>query len=417
MGVAKTRAIRDTAAFHQILLNEIGRQGVPIEYGKRLCGIEYEGNLVVARFEDGTVERTDMLLAFDGVHSRARALILPDCASHRYTGFLGIGGFAEAGSVAPTDPQDAHRLSFGVGSLFQFSYAMVSGTPARWGWWTHLPQEQELTQAELQAVPDDVMRDRILGAFKGWHSPVEALVSNTGKITRTAIYDVLSLPRWHVARVMLLGDAAHAMSPAGGQGASLALEDAMLVGQFLANGGGLVTEAFAKAESVQRLRAERTVKEAAENDRRQVKELGPFGQWMRDRMLPLFTPVIARQLRRPVHGPRPYLHPRKHSLGRYRQYLRRCTTHSGLISAGGTLPKGRPGPDLSRCKKMSCEVRVLDAGLITVADARDSVRRYPSGGTRPRIFLPHFYTIAPPGTCGKTRGMLHHRSRKQNLRR
>jgi 2-polyprenyl-6-methoxyphenol hydroxylase-like FAD-dependent oxidoreductase len=162
--------------------------------------------------------------------------------------------------VAQADPQDAHRLSFGVGSRFQFGYAMVSGTPARWGWWTYLPQEQELTRAKLQAVPDDVMRDRILGAFKGWHSPVEALASNTGKIMRTAIYDVLSLPRWHLGRVMLLGDAAHAKSPAGGQGGSLALEDAMLVGQFLANGGGLVTEAFAKAESVQCPRAERTVK-------------------------------------------------------------------------------------------------------------------------------------------------------------
>jgi 2-polyprenyl-6-methoxyphenol hydroxylase-like FAD-dependent oxidoreductase len=97
---------------------------------------------------------------------------------------------------------------------------------------------------------------------------------------------------------MLLGDAAHAMSPAGGLGASLALEDAMLVGQFLADRSGTVIEAFAKTESVQRLRAERIVKQAAENDRRQIKELGPFGEWMRDRMFPLFAPVIARGLRR-----------------------------------------------------------------------------------------------------------------------
>ena len=118
------------------------------------------------------------------------------------------------------------------------------------------------------------------------------------EIMRAAIYDVPSLPRWHVGRVMLLGDAAHAMSPAGGQGASLVLEDAMLVSQFLADGSGPVTDAFAEAESVQRVRAERMVKQAAENDRRQVKELGPFGQWMRDRMFPLFAPVIACELRR-----------------------------------------------------------------------------------------------------------------------
>jgi 2-polyprenyl-6-methoxyphenol hydroxylase-like FAD-dependent oxidoreductase len=134
-------------------------------------------------------------------------------------------------------------------------------------------------------------------AFEGWHSPIEALVSGTQQIMRTAIYDVPSLPAWHKGRVMLLGDAAHAMSPAGGQGASLALEDAMLVGKFLAE-QSQPEEAFAKAESVLRLRAERIVKQAAENDRRQLKELGPFGQWIRDRMFPLFAPVIARELRR-----------------------------------------------------------------------------------------------------------------------
>jgi len=285
------------STFHRILLDEIGRQGVPVHYGKRLCGIEYEEKYVVARFEDGSVERGDLLLAFDGVHSRARSLILPDHRSPRYTGFLGIGGFAQTENIMPLEPQDAHRLNFTVGSRFQFGYAMVSTAPTRWGWWTHLPQEQELTRTELQVIAEDDMRDRVLSAFKSWHSPIEALVSTTPRIMRTAIYDIPSLPAWHVGRVMLLGDAAHAMSPAGGQGAALALEDAMLAGKFLA-GRSRPEEAFAKVESVLRLRAERMVKQATENDQRQIKELGPFGQWLRDRMFPLFAPVIARELRR-----------------------------------------------------------------------------------------------------------------------
>ena len=185
------------SVFHRILLDEISRQGVPIHYGKRLCGIEQEGSHVVAHFEDGSVERGDMLLAADGVHSRARALILPDHASPRYTGFLRIGGFAEAENVMPPESREAHRLSFTVGSRFQFGYAMVSGAPPRWGWWTHLPQEEELTRAELQAISDESMRDRVLGAFQGWHSPIESFVSTTSQIMRTAIYDVPSLPAWH----------------------------------------------------------------------------------------------------------------------------------------------------------------------------------------------------------------------------
>ena len=283
--------------FQRILMNEIGRQSVPIHYSKRLCAIEQTGDAVAARFEDGTVETGDMLLAADGVHSRVRALTLPENASPRYTGFLGIGGFAEAGS-AVANPEDAHRLSFTVGPRFQIGYAMVSEAPARWGWWTHLPQEKELARRELQAIPAGSIRDRVLAAFGGWHSPIEALVSSTEQIMRTAIYDVPSLPTWHVGRVMLLGDAAHAMSPAGGQGASLALEDAMLVGRSLANQSGAVTQTFAAVEALLRARAERMVKQAALNDLRQVKELGAFGQWMRNQAFPLFAPLIARELRR-----------------------------------------------------------------------------------------------------------------------
>ena len=114
---------------------------------------------------------------------------------------------------------------------------------------------------------------------------------------RTAIYDVPTLPAWHRGRVMLLGDAAHAMSPAGGQGASLALEDAMMVGRRLADGRRF-DDVYIEVERLLRARAERMVKQAADNDIRQVKQLGTFGQWMRDRLFPLFVPLIGRELER-----------------------------------------------------------------------------------------------------------------------
>jgi 2-polyprenyl-6-methoxyphenol hydroxylase-like FAD-dependent oxidoreductase len=285
------------AAFHRILLDEIGRCGIPVIYGKRLGAIEQSPDTVVAHFEDGTMATGDILLASDGVHSRARALVLPTHSAPRYTGFLGVGGFAEESTPLITaDAEDARHLNFTMGPRLQFGYATVSLTSPRWGWWTHLPQERELTRAELQSIPDSEFRERVLAAFRGLHAPVEALVSSTARVMRTAIYDVPTLPAWHVGRVMLLGDAAHAMSPAGGQGASLALEDAMVVGLGLGRGSEPVAQTFATAESMLRARAERMVRQAAENDRRQLKQLGTFGQWIRDRLFPLFVPFIAREL-------------------------------------------------------------------------------------------------------------------------
>jgi len=222
---------------------------------------------------------------------------VPAHASARYTGMIGVGGFAESSFAAPSDPDDARRLTFTVGPRLQFGYATVSYPDLRWGWWSHLPQRTELTRQALQEISDDDMRARVMAAFRGWHEPIEALISTTSTIMRTAIYDIPTLRTWHRGRVMLLGDAAHAMSPAGGQGASLALEDAMMVGRRLA-AGRRFDDVYVEVERLLRARAERLVRQAAQNDLRQVKQLGTFGQWMRDRLFPLFVPLIGRELER-----------------------------------------------------------------------------------------------------------------------
>jgi 2-polyprenyl-6-methoxyphenol hydroxylase-like FAD-dependent oxidoreductase len=285
-------------AFHRILLAQAERHGLSIVYGKRLRAIDDGGSEVVAHFDDGSTASGDLLIAADGVGSRVRAVILPDHASPHYTGMIGVGGFVGAGAPQPPDPRDVRRLNFTVGPQGQFGYARMSAAEPRWGWWCHLPQDRELARAELQAVSNDDMRARVLREFQGWHSPIEAFVSATDQIVRTAIYDVPTLPTWHVGRVMLLGDAAHAMSPAGGQGASLALVDAMVLGQRLRRGSASIEQVFADVEAMLRPGAERTVAQARQNDERQRKALGPVGCWVRDRVFPLLTPVIARELRR-----------------------------------------------------------------------------------------------------------------------
>jgi 2-polyprenyl-6-methoxyphenol hydroxylase-like FAD-dependent oxidoreductase len=71
------------------------------------------------------------------------------------------------------------------------------------------------------------------------------------------IFDIQSLPRWHEGRVMLIGDAAHAVSPNAGQGASLALEDAMYLAKLLRDCSNYAT-AFACFERDRKPRVERT---------------------------------------------------------------------------------------------------------------------------------------------------------------
>jgi 2-polyprenyl-6-methoxyphenol hydroxylase-like FAD-dependent oxidoreductase len=75
--------------------------------------------------------------------------------------------------------------------------------------------------------------DRLYGGFPG---PIPEIVRRTppGEVIRTDIYDFPPVRRWSAGRVVLLGDAAHAMTPNLGQGGGQAIEDAYVLAAALA---------------------------------------------------------------------------------------------------------------------------------------------------------------------------------------
>jgi 2-polyprenyl-6-methoxyphenol hydroxylase-like FAD-dependent oxidoreductase len=290
------------ANVHRVLRDEVARRGIDVRYQKRLTGISEAGREVVATFEDGTTEVGDFLVGADGVHSRVRACILPEHATPRDTSMVSIGGFCAEGVTPPADTDDAGRLTFVVGPRYQLGYSKMSAT--QWGWWCHAHAADADEQAALMTMPFHALRDRMLERYRGWSAPVEDFIGSTEGWLRTPIHDVPSLPTWRRGRVMLLGDAAHAMSPAGGQGASLALEDAMLFGRLAADRTTSIEDVMAKFESLRRRRAERMVAQGFANDRRSLRELGPVGMWMRDRvMMPMFASFIEKALNEVYRAP------------------------------------------------------------------------------------------------------------------
>jgi 2-polyprenyl-6-methoxyphenol hydroxylase-like FAD-dependent oxidoreductase len=300
IGVARTgkagRAVNVMrATVHCVLRDELARQGIGVHYRKRLAGLTQVGSEVVASFDDGTTEVGDLLVGADGVHSGVRACLLPECAAPRDTAMVSVGGLCAAGVTPPADPDDADRLTFMVGPRYQFGYSRMSED--RWGWWCHVHAADPAERSAWMAMPPSELRDRVLNRYRGWSAPVRDFIESTEAWFRTPIHDVPSLPTWTRGRALLIGDAAHAMSPAGGQGASLALEDAMLFGHLVADATIPVEEAMGRFESLRRGRAERMVAQGFDNDRRSLKELGPFGVWMRDRvMMPVFASFIERAL-------------------------------------------------------------------------------------------------------------------------
>ncbi|WP_367115163.1 FAD-dependent oxidoreductase [Actinophytocola sp.] len=74
--------------------------------------------------------------------------------------------------------------------------------------------------------------------------------------------DLPDVSRWHTDRVLIIGDAAHAASPATGQGASMALEDTVVLAKAFRDTGA-VAEALAAYERLRRPRVEANIATSA----------------------------------------------------------------------------------------------------------------------------------------------------------
>jgi 2-polyprenyl-6-methoxyphenol hydroxylase-like FAD-dependent oxidoreductase len=105
-------------------------------------------------------------------------------------------------------------------------------------------------------------------------------------------YDLPHVPSWHRGRLVLLGDAAHAPQPSSGQGASLALEDAIALARCLRDVRP-IQEAFAAYERLRRDRVERVVAHGARSGSSKIP--GRLGRIGRDLMLRLLLRVMVTE--------------------------------------------------------------------------------------------------------------------------
>ncbi len=238
-----------------VLRREAAARGVPVIYGKRLTGAARSGASgqpgagVRVSFADGSHADGDVLVGADGIHSLVRTAIDPAAPDLRYTGLMIACGYAD---TAIADPDCYHMIH---GS--QAFLGHTTGPDGRAWWFARVPGP-ELTQQDL-AAPAAWWRDRLADAFAADRTPAAALIRTTSApITVTSAYDIPALPTWRSDAMTVIGDAAHAASPSTAQGASMALEDAVVLAQCLRDMPA-VPDALALFEKLRRDRVERIV--------------------------------------------------------------------------------------------------------------------------------------------------------------
>lgn len=206
---------------------------------------------------DGTRAEGDILVGADGIHSQARRLVMPEAPAPEFVGIIGIGGALPRTAVPEILPIHTQSFTFTFGPSGFFGFCGGSAGEAMW--WSNLPRSQPYSADELTSFAPHELREQMLERYGSYYRPIPDLIAHTSNIIALNIFDVRSLPRWHDGRVILIGDAAHAVSPNAGQGASLALEDAMYLAKLLRDCAGDYRTAFEGFEHARKPRVERIV--------------------------------------------------------------------------------------------------------------------------------------------------------------
>lgn len=238
------------AELGDILRAEVLRRHIPIRHGARFDSMS-DG---VVRFTDGTTASGDVVIAADGLNSAVRAFVDP--VSPRYAGQHVWYGY----TTQARPPTSEGRITMLRGSGSAFGYC-VSPTGETF-WYARVTADGPLSTGEIASTSAARWRERLLPVLRPDSTPAADIVAATDQLMVTNTWDLTPGNRWRDGTTLLVGDAAHAASPATGQGASMALEDAVVLAKALRDKAD-VDDALGRYEQVRRPRVERNIEVSA----------------------------------------------------------------------------------------------------------------------------------------------------------
>lgn len=298
---------------YRALNAEATRRGVRFEYGKRLVDATSTADGVRATFADGTTIEADVLVGADGIRSRTREIIDPTAPKAHFLGIYGLGGFV-------TDPALHRELGLRPGV-----YSMIFGRKAFFGyfvapdgeiwWFANMPRTQVLSaQDSASAAQWRAQLVELLSADRGPAARIVAATTDDTFVSAFNQYDMPTVATWHNDKMVIVGDAAHAVASSSGQGVSMAVEDALTLAICLRDIPDTAA-ALAAFEDRRRERVERVVAHGAETSsdkassglgRLLVRLLTPYFlkkaakvgvaplNWMFDYRIDWTTPALTR---------------------------------------------------------------------------------------------------------------------------
>ncbi|GGX63222.1 hypothetical protein GCM10011309_11490 [Litorimonas cladophorae] len=209
-------------ALQKVLAESAQKRGADIRLGLTAETINDTGDHVDVTFSDGSKGKYDLVIGADGIYSQTRKMLFPDAAEPQYTG----QAVWRYNFNRPDGMEGLHayngRIGVGLVPMSEEKIYMYITTP-----------EPGNPRFEM-SIRAEEMRNRLHMACPTLHHYADEITENEGVVYRPLEWLMLE-EDWHKGRVVLLGDAVHSTTPHLGQGAGLAIEDALVLAEELAD--------------------------------------------------------------------------------------------------------------------------------------------------------------------------------------
>jgi salicylate hydroxylase len=231
---------------HSLLLETALAAGIPVVTSSKLIDIEQDADRVHARFANGKTAAGAALIGADGLRSVARALLHGDAPPNR-TGKVAWRSLVPIELVADLTGGHASAVHFGPKATF-VRYTVRHGAVLN----CVAIVETDIMAEDSWSTPST--NAELKAQFAGWDAGLLALIDRIpeGALYKWPLFDRDPISQWTFGRVTLLGDAAHPMLPFLGIGASMALEDGVVLGRAVTEAAtlqeGLVRYEQARAD-------------------------------------------------------------------------------------------------------------------------------------------------------------------------
>ena len=222
------------ADIHDLLIENLEKYSPGcVSVDHQLVGIDQKSDRVKLIFNNQAEYEFDFVIGADGTRSAVRTAILGN-AEPEFSGYVAWRGVVPTGGLDASDFDECGSSAFiSPGRVFarylirdakEYNYVAFLATDewAEEGW----------------SIPSKV--ETVLETFSDYNQQVKNIISATPPegCYKWGIFTRQPIGKWSSERVTLLGDAAHPLEPFMGQGASMAIEDGVVLGRIIEDASG-----------------------------------------------------------------------------------------------------------------------------------------------------------------------------------